>query len=255
VAANQFATFTVAPSNGYTVSFSSVSKFDYRHSATGPVNGLLQFKIGPGAFIDVAMFSYPSNTSSGGSLDLIDLSGVSALQNVGAGTNVVFRIVNWGGSNPAGTWYIFDVANSSASDFVIEGSVSPVIVLTPIESWRLQWFGITNNSGVAADSYVGTSDGMANLLKYALGLNPLLPTNSPVVGDISTGHLRLTSPKNPSATDVSFNIELTGQLAVPSWATNGTTIDQNTPILFQAHEDATIGSSESGFMRLRVTRP
>ena len=182
----------------------------------------------------------------------IDLSGTPALQNVGAGTNVTFRIVNWGGTNSGGTWYIFDVANSPAADFVVQGTVT---ALTPIQAWRLQWFGTTANSGPAADTAIGTSDGMPNLLKYALGLNPLVPTNSPVVGDISTGYLRLTLPKNPAATDVSFYVELTGDLTTPSWTTNATTVLQNTPTLLQVRDNAPVASSASGFMRLRVTRP
>src|ERR1051325_10705841 len=94
-----------------------------------------------------------------------------------------------------------NTANDTASD------PTAIIPLTPIQAWRLQWFGTTANSGVAADTYIGTSDGMENLLKYALGLNPLVATNNPVVVDISSGYLRLTSPKNPNATDVSFHVE------------------------------------------------
>src|SRR5205814_5837580 len=103
-----------------------------RHSSTGPINGSLQYQIGSGPFTEIAAFSYPSNTSSGGSLSPMDLSAISALQNVGAGTNVTFRIVNWGGTSSAGTWYIFDVASSTAPDFVVQGNVAPIAVaITP----------------------------------------------------------------------------------------------------------------------------
>ena len=96
---------------------------------------------------------------------------------------------------------------------------------------------------------------MPNLLKYGLGLNPLVPTNSPVVGDTSTGYLRLTAPKNPAATDVSFYVELTGALTTPSWTTNATTVIQNSPSLLQVRANAPVASSAGGFMRLRVSRP
>ena len=308
VTANEYATFTVTAQAGNRVSFASISKFDYRRSATGPANGMLQYQIGSGAFNDIASLSYPSNTSSGGSLSPINLTVISALQNVGPGTNVTFRIVNDGGGS-AGTWYVFDVANSPAPDLVVQGTVSPtntpdlvtsmthtgnftqadigdfytitvtnigtaatvgtvnvvdalpagltataisgdgwttdlgtltctrseslatgagyppvtVIVdistnapanLTnvvnvsgggeintandtasdpttvtaddPIQLWRLQWFGSTSDSGTAADAAITTSDGMPNLLKYALGLAPLVPATNPVVGDINT---------------------------------------------------------------------
>jgi hypothetical protein len=252
VAFNQFASFSVAANNGYKVSYSSLNKFDYRRSGTGAASGVLQYQIGSGAFADIAALSYPSNTSSGGSIGPIDLSVVSSLQNVGAGTNVTFRIVNYGGSNPAGNWYLFDVANSSAPDFAVAGSVSPA--LTPIESWRLQYFGTTADSGPSADTAISSNDGMPNLLKYALGLNPLIATNNPIVGDISTGFLRLTLPKNPNATDISFHVEVSPDVTGP-WTSNGTVIDQNSSILLQVHDGTAVGDAPRGFIRLNVTRP
>ena len=376
VIANEFATFMITAQAGYRVSFASIGKFDYRRSSTGPAGGVLQYQIGSGAFNDIASLSYPSNTSSGGSLNPINLSGISDLQNIGPGTNVTFRIVNDGGGS-SGTWYVFDVANSAAPDLAIQGNVSTtnapdlavylthagsftqgdagdvytitvsnignaatvgtvsvvdmlpagldltgisgagwttdlnsftctrseslpagtgyppitvivdvstnaptsltnvvtvsgggeinpandtagdsttIIALTPIQSWRLQWFGTTADSGAAADNAITTSDGMPNLLKYALGLNPLLPAANPVVDDINTGYLRLTVPKNPNATDVTFLVEATSDLALP-FTTNGTTIDLNTPTVLQAHYNTPVGSSPGGYVRLHITRP
>jgi hypothetical protein len=57
-------------------------------------------------------------------MSFIDLSGIPALQNVPDNIHVTFRIVNFGGTNPGGTWYIFDVASNSAPDLVIDGVVS-----------------------------------------------------------------------------------------------------------------------------------
>ena len=52
ITTSRFATFTVAANSGYKVSFTSISKFDYRHSAKGPTNGLVQYQIGSGTFAD-----------------------------------------------------------------------------------------------------------------------------------------------------------------------------------------------------------
>jgi uncharacterized repeat protein (TIGR01451 family) len=254
IASNRFATFTTTASSGYKVSYTAISRFDYRHSGTGPPNGLLQYQIGSGPFTDVANLAYTVATSSGGSLSPIDLSGIAALQNVGAGTNVTFRVVNWGGTSSAGTWYIFDVNTNSAPDLEVQGRLVPP-PLTPIQAWRLQWFGSTTNGGVGADTAVASSDGMANLLKYALGLNPLVPTNSPVVGDITTGYLRLTTPRNPNATDVTFRVEVTGDLAAGTWTTDGTTVDQDTPSLLQVHDNVPVDASSGRFIRLHVSEP
>ena len=256
IASNRFATFGLAANSGYKLSFASISRFDYRRSGTGPSNGLLEYQVGSGEFTSIAMLSYTSNVSSGASLEPIDLSRFPDLQNVGAGTNVTFRIVNWAATGSGGTWYFFDVAASPAPDFAVQGTVSPmaVPVLAPIEAWRLQWFGTTTNSGAAADTAIATSDGMPNLLKYALGLNALIATNDPVAGDISTSYLRLIAPKNPQATDVSFHVEATPGLMAP-WTTNEITIDTDTATLLEAHRNTPITSSAGGFIRLRVTRP
>ncbi len=126
ITANQFATFSVTPKTGYQMSLSSISKFDYRRSSSGATTGVLQYQIGSGAFTDISTVSYASNSSSGASLPAIDLSGIAALQNLSAGTQVTFRIVNFGGTSSAGTWYIFDTTASSAADFEVSGITSPI---------------------------------------------------------------------------------------------------------------------------------
>jgi uncharacterized repeat protein (TIGR01451 family) len=376
VTANDLITFNATASTGYTVSYTAISKLDYRHSATGPANGVLQYQIGSGGFNDITALSYPDSSSGGASLSPINLTGIAALQNVAPGTNVTFRIVNYGGTSSGGTWYIYDVSNSPALDLAIQGTISAistthpdlialvehtgnfrqgdnndtytiivtnigtagtvgtitlvdslpagltasaisgpgwttdlstltcsraeslapgmayppltlvvniatnaglsltnvaivsgggetnvvndtasdpttVIALTPVQFWRLQWFGIADNVGPAADGAVASSDGMPNLLKYAFGLNPFVPANSPVIADVTTGYLRLTAPKNSGATDVAFIVE-TASTLTSSWTTNGVVIDQNGPSVFQAHSDGPIGSSTTGFIRLSV---
>ena len=170
---------------------------------------------------------------------------------MGVGTNVTFRIVNYGGGS-SGTWYVFDIASNTAPDLAVSGTVTPVVTLTPLQTWRQLWFGTVNNTDPAADTYVGSSDGMANLLKYALGLNPTFATNNPVTGDISTGHLRLTTPRNTNATDVTLSGWVSGDLT--TWTTNGTVVDQNNAV-FQVHDSAPVAGGTNRFLRLRVTSP
>ena len=126
ITANDFATLAMVATNGYKLSFSNISRFDYRRSGSGATNGLLQFQIGSGAFTDITNVIYSSSASAGASLGVIDLSGIGTLQNVGAGTNVTFRLVNYSGAG--GNWYIYDVTNTTALDFTIQGSIAP---LTP----------------------------------------------------------------------------------------------------------------------------
>jgi endonuclease/exonuclease/phosphatase family metal-dependent hydrolase len=130
VSANDFATFSISAQAGYNVSFSAISKFDYRRSSTGPATGVLQYQIGAGAFTDITTLSYPA-IGSGASLSAIDLSGIAALQNVTANTMVTFRIVNHGATSSGGTWYVYDTASSIAPDLVVQGIVSSITASNP----------------------------------------------------------------------------------------------------------------------------
>ena len=131
ITAGDYATLDVTANAGYKVSFGAVSTFNYRRSGAGATNGLLQYQLGAGAFADIATLNYASTSTSGASLPAIDLSAISALQGVGAGTNVTFRIVNYGGTNTGGTWYIYDIGNTTALDFALSGGVAPVVVTNP----------------------------------------------------------------------------------------------------------------------------
>ena len=185
VAANQFVTFGAAANTGYKVSFASVSRFDYRRSGTGPANGVLQFQIGAGAFTDITNLSYSSTASTGASIGAIDLSGFAALQNVGPGTNVIFRIVNYGGSSSAGTWYIFDTASSTAVDLALQGTVTPLVIATnpPALPPVFTLLALTNNqfrftiTGTTGSNYVvqaSTSLTASNWISIATNAAPFV---------------------------------------------------------------------------------
>ena len=96
---------------------------------TGPTSGVLQFQIGSDTFNDITNLSYPVTTSPDGSIGSIDLSTFTALQNVGVGTNVTFRIVNCGGTSSSGSWYISDVAGGIAPDLALQGTVTPIVAI------------------------------------------------------------------------------------------------------------------------------
>lgn len=157
--ANDFATCGVAANAGYRVSFTAVSRFDYRRSSSGPTTGVLQYQVGAGSFVSVATNAYASTSSSGAVLPTIDLSGISALQNVGPGTNVTFRLVNFGGTAATGTWYVYDQAVSTAPDFAITGSVTP-LAGPPASAPVLTLFSVTNSqmqftlTGTPTSNYV-----------------------------------------------------------------------------------------------------
>ncbi len=158
--AGDYATFSIAVNTGYTVSFGSISRFDYRRSSTGPATGVLQYQVGAGGFNDITSLSYPT-ASAGASIGAIDLSGIPSLQNVSSNIVVTFRIVNFGGAT-AGTWYIYNTISGTAPDLIVQGIInstfsatnppaSPAILSAPVFSAGQFQMLVT---GTATSNYV-----------------------------------------------------------------------------------------------------
>ena len=122
ITANAFVTFTVKANTGQVLSLSAVNPFSYRRSPSGPPSGSLQYQINTGAFQDITALPFSSTSTSGATLPSIDLSGITALQNVPATSTITFRIVPFGASG-VGSWYIFDAVNTTASDLGVSGTV------------------------------------------------------------------------------------------------------------------------------------
>ncbi|MEC4048581.1 YDG domain-containing protein, partial [Flavobacterium sp. SUN046] len=124
VAANRFITFTTKANSGYLTSLSSINPFGYRASNTGASSVAVQYQINSGAFTTLTTYTSLSTSSSGSTFASLDLTGVSALQNLPSSSTVTFRIVPFGASSATGTFYIYDTANTTANDLVVNGIVS-----------------------------------------------------------------------------------------------------------------------------------
>jgi len=132
VSSNKVVSFTIAANTGYKLSLSSISKLDYRRPSSGPTSGVVQVQIGSGSFSNVAALSFPGTNSAGESLAAaIDLSTNPTLQNIPANTQVTLRIVNFGGANTSGTWYIYDKDNNPNLDFEVTGNVDVASATPP----------------------------------------------------------------------------------------------------------------------------
>ena len=132
IAGNTFATFTITANSGYALSLSDIPIYNIRHSATGPTNGIWQYQVGSGSFVDIGgAIAWGTNTTSAGNdQSAITLSGISALQNVPAGSVVTFRMVSWGGTSTNGTWY-FNDQTSGSRDLIVNGDLSPLVLTEP----------------------------------------------------------------------------------------------------------------------------
>ncbi len=153
---------------------------------------------------------------------------------------------------------------SSTSIYNLDTPVSATVTIhdTPFNTWRLAEFGTNaNNSAISRDFADPDGDGIANLLEYALHLDPNvvdtagLPT--PQI-DLACGCLALTYTKVISATDLIYTAEAANDPGGP-WSTNGITM----AVITDNGVTQTIEASDAGnpldatiqrFMHLRITR-
>jgi hypothetical protein len=135
--------------------------------------------------------------------------------------------------------------------------IDEAVVLTAIAGWRLQHFGITTNSGNAADDFDYDHDGLSNLIEWACHLNPTTPSTLMANAVLNGGNLEFTYTRSVLALNAgtSFAVEWSDTLA--NWQTSG--ITEN--ILFDdgtvQQVKASIPTDSNGrrFVHLKVTAP
>ena len=125
ITANKFVTFTVTANVGYKFSVTSIEKYNIRRSSSGPTTGQWQYQKGTGTFVNIgsAITWGAITTNAGNEQAAIDLSGITDLQDVPAGTTITFRLVNYGASG-TGSWYINGHANATSKTLTIKGNVT-----------------------------------------------------------------------------------------------------------------------------------
>ncbi len=184
VAAQQYATFEVEATAGRVMSIFSINKLDYRRSSIGATGGELQYSLAGAPYAYAATLNYSSIAVSGGTHPPIDLSGVTALQNVPAETPIVFRIVNVGAANATEPWYLYDTAGSAAHDLEVLG----IICETPI-AYNVTGGGVyCSVPGTGAEIKLQSSQARVTYELYRAGHPTPVATVSGTGGQISFGY-------------------------------------------------------------------
>ena len=133
--------------------------------------------------------------------------------------------------------------------------------LTPLQTWRDNHFGNPSNVGVGADTANPAGDGVPNLIKYALGLDPYtpaaasqLPTGS-IQPDGGQSYLTLTANSVAQASDVTYAVEVSGDLQ--TWASGPpfTVTLTNIPTQIIVRDNIPFGGALMRFIHLRVSDP
>lgn len=199
--------------------------------------------VNPNGLSTTAKFLYGATTNYG---SVTNLSGTLS------GTNATNVSVGLTGLSAGTTYHYTLVATNSGGN--AQGADKSFTTLTALQAWRQQWFGRTDNSGSAADTYVSSGDGLSNLMKYALGLNPLVFNSNPISFSLSGNYLTMTVPRSSSSTGITYFLESTEDLT-GVWSSSSVVIDSNTPTLLKGYDINPVSGTSRRFMRLRVTQP
>ena len=102
---NQFFAFSIKATTGFSVSFSTLN-IRLRRSATGPNVYAWRYSLDGNSFTDIGSDISFASTADGVDQAQINLSAISALQNVTGSTTITFRLYAWGASAVAGSFAI-----------------------------------------------------------------------------------------------------------------------------------------------------
>jgi hypothetical protein len=134
--------------------------------------------------------------------------------------------------------------------------------LTPLQVWRNSHFGNPSNVGAGANGASPAGDGVPNLIKYALGLNPSLPVAAAQLpaGGIQpsggTNYLTLTVNRAAQPSDITYIVEVASNL-LGGWVSGppNTVTLTNTATQLMVRDNTPVPATTERFIRLRVTNP
>lgn len=158
----------------------------------------------------------------------------------------------------AGQTFYYEIAVASASGtsaFSSDASATPYVPAS-FAGWAYSYFGLNASASVAGDMAMPANDGIPNLLKYALGLDPLTPgtVTETVSQSGSTWLFKFQRPANRP--DLTYTVQVSPTLAPGSWTSTGVSLSETVsgdPETWQASYTPTSGSKL--FFRLQVTGP
>lgn len=167
-------------------------------------------------------------------------------------------------SAPVGTKTV--IISLAASADYLNGTLTNATVTisdSPINGWKVFYFGANaGNPSIASDNATPAGDGVPNIIKYALGLDPLqVVTNSiDAFGINANGYFTLayTRPDPPPA-DINYQVDASNDLV--AWCTNNVCV-QAGPIELNTNGTATVATETSmsiedatqQFLSLRISR-
>jgi len=200
---NDYFQFSVNAKVGDQVSLTTLNA-KFRRSATGPINFQWEYSLDGFATAGITIsssFTYTLTTTNGDAQAAVDLSGISALQNLPNASTATFRLYGWGASATAGT-FAFGVSTSSGiNSLSLIGTTSAITTYTTFQNG--DW-----NTASTWSAGIVPPMGAAVIINHSITLtSPLTNTGSVTVS--SSGLLALSSTYTDSgATSVNGTLQL-----------------------------------------------
>jgi hypothetical protein len=226
-----------------------------------------EFGLVPGAFTvartgnttdAVTVYYQLSGTASNG-VDYVSLPGTV---DVAAGaTNVVIAVTPLADALAEGLeTAILTLQPAAGYGIGAAGDALVHLLDLPVDDWRFGQFSAAEllEPTVSGDGADPEADGLANLLEYALGLDPHVAdaAGQPAAG-LTNGFLTLTFTRVKSAVDVALEVEVTGQMGA-GWTNSTTvveTVDHGATETITTRDEVPMSAAPSRFIRLKATRP
>jgi hypothetical protein len=136
------------------------------------------------------------------------------------------------------------------------------IVLSPLQQWRLTYFGTTNTTGLYANDADWDGDGLKNIFEYAFNTNPTNANASPLTFSLVSDHLQVVFPRtHPAPADITYIYEVATDLVSgawntgPAWATESVTDNLNGTETVTITVTPAVSTTSPVFFRLRISQP
>ncbi|MFY8090488.1 MAG: glycosyl hydrolase [Chitinophagaceae bacterium] len=121
---NKFLSFKLQAASGKTVSYTLIDEVNIRVNTNGPNQFQFQYQINNGSFVNIATRSIPTVTSlTTATLSQIDLSGITALQNIPSTSTVTFRLIPFGATT-TNSFAIGNGTSNADNDIAVKGYFS-----------------------------------------------------------------------------------------------------------------------------------
>lgn len=211
-------------------------------AALQAVAGNAQVSLTWNAAADATTYSVKRSTTAGGPYATI-------------ATNAATTYTDLAVTNDTTYYYVVQARNAAAasadSSEVSATPSAPTVVYTALQEWRFAQFGVYDDTAevLAGDTEDFDSDGLANLLEYAVNTNPTVPNASPVAVARSGDFLTLSYPVNA---DPALTYAVQGSSDLASGFTAGAGTTQTNAGVVTYTDNVSIGAGIRRFLRLIV---